>query len=73
MNNDNQTPEKEGSEQTPAIKTKATGFMPRTQFDVLTLAENVLNKWAETPQITLLWSNPEEFKKLVIIHDFIKD
>jgi hypothetical protein len=54
------------TENTTIAKTRSTGIMPRAQFDVLTLAENVLNKWANTPQITLLWTNTDEFKKLVI-------
>jgi hypothetical protein len=46
-------------------KKSKTRFMPASQFDLLTLAENVASKWEITPQITLLWMKPAEFKNLV--------
>lgn len=66
MNNNGQNLPNTTADNTTTPKTRSIGIVPRAQFDVLTLAENVLNKWANTPQITLIWTNPEEFKKLVI-------
>lgn len=66
MNTNEQNLPNTPAETATIAKTRSTGIMPRAQFDVLTLAENVLNKWSNTPQITLLWTNTEEFKKLVI-------
>jgi hypothetical protein len=65
MENNNSIQVSETTEQPIATKTKATGIMPRSQFDVLNLAENAAEKWEQTPQITLLWTNAGEFKKLV--------
>jgi hypothetical protein len=52
-------------ESTTTKKAKTTRFLPNSQFDLLTLADNVATKWEANPQITLLWMKAAEFKKLV--------
>jgi hypothetical protein len=51
-------------EKTKTKKSNATRIMPNSQHDFLNLIDNVTKKWNETPQITLLWTNSEDFKKL---------
>jgi hypothetical protein len=46
-------------------KVRKTKALPTSQYDLLDLAEAVSNKWLATPQITLLWMQPNEFKTLV--------
>jgi hypothetical protein len=54
-------------------KSKRTAIIPTSQFDVLTLAEQVANKWLQSPQITLLWMKANEFKQLVTAYSaFLK-
>lgn len=52
------------SEQTEK-KVRRTNTMPVKQTDLLTLSENVANKWATTPEVTLRWIKLEEYKALV--------
>jgi hypothetical protein len=53
------------SEEKPKKPKKQTSNIPSSQFDLLTLADNVATKWEANPQITLLWMQPDKFKKLV--------
>jgi hypothetical protein len=41
-------------------------LIPAKQLDMLNLAEAVLEKWTNTPFITLQWVTVEEYKKLVM-------
>lgn len=52
-------------ESTKPKNSKKTRLLPTSQFDLLTLAENVATKWEATPQITLLWMKSADFKKMV--------
>lgn len=46
-------------------KVRKVATMPVKQTDLLTLAENVTQKWENTPDITIRWIKFDEFKKLV--------
>lgn len=46
-------------------KTKKASSLPESQFDLITLAETAADKWLATPQLTLLWAKPTDFKALV--------
>ena len=59
-------PTQEATEPTKPKKNKNKSFLPTAQFDLLNLAESVANKWAENPQLTLMWVKVEDFKKTVI-------
>ncbi|MCS6822583.1 MAG: hypothetical protein NZ551_12045 [Microscillaceae bacterium] len=48
-----------------AKKKKAHKILPESQYDILTVAENVCKKWENTPELTLLWVKPEDLKKMV--------
>lgn len=62
----NQEAQVQDSTTTPKTKkSTATRYLPVAQHDLLTLAENVSKKWADTPYFTLLWTNAVDFKKLV--------
>lgn len=65
MNNNQETLNTEATETPKPKKSRTTSFLPASQFDLLTLADSVANKWAENPQLTLMWVKVEEFKKTV--------
>lgn len=46
-------------------KIKNTRIMPSSQYNLLTLADNAVKKWQENPALTLLWINPDAFKKTI--------
>jgi hypothetical protein len=39
--------------------------IPEAQFELQTVAQNVLEKWKNTPQIILTWVNPADFEALI--------
>lgn len=65
MENNQETQAGENTSTPKIKKVNATRSLPVAQHDLMTLAENVSKKWEETPALTLLWTNPADFKKLV--------
>jgi hypothetical protein len=65
MENTQETQEQEGTTTPKTRRINATRSLPVAQHDLMTLAENVSKKWIDTPVLTLLWTNPVDFKKLV--------
>lgn len=65
MDNTTETLQTVATVEETSKKTKTTRNIPRSQFDLLTLAENIANKWEATPQLSLLWMKPADFKKIV--------
>jgi hypothetical protein len=64
--NDNQEMLITEAKETPKPKkTKSKNILPTSQFDLLTLADSVANKWADNPHLTLIWVGVDEFKKTV--------
>lgn len=45
--------------------TNSKSNLPTSQRDLLTLAEDALEKWQNTPEITLLWMNTTDFTQIV--------
>lgn len=58
-------PNAEATETPKPKRNKTTNFLPTSQFDLLTLAENAVTKWLENPQLTLMWVKVDDFKKTV--------
>ena len=65
MNDLVEMPKIKANEITKPKKSKSTSILPTSQFDLLTLGESVAKKWANNPQITLMWVKVEELQKAV--------
>jgi hypothetical protein len=51
--------------ETTEKKPKKKTTIPQSQFDLLNTAQNILEKWRATPQITLMWITVNDFEELV--------
>ncbi len=51
--------------ETKEKKVRRTQSIPKSQYDLLSVAEKVADRWSSSPKITLIWITSEEFKSLV--------
>lgn len=65
MENQEKSKAKDDALASLAKRKKIQTILPKSQHDLLSVAENVSKKWEKTPEIKLLWAKPEDLTKLV--------